>query len=65
MVDMPPPGSRVVEVTATERLILLDLLRHMWEAADEARMTSEPGSWDATFHLERQQVVEGMQRKLR
>ena len=65
MPEIAPPETRVIEVNRTERTLLLNLLSTQWDVANEERMKTEPNSMEELWYLERQSLVEGLQRKLR
>ena len=65
MVDVAPPESRILEVSGPSLTFMINVLVAKWDEADEARMQCEPMSMDETYWLERQQMIEGLQRQLR
>jgi hypothetical protein len=53
-----------LEVNQPERILILNLLSTQWDVANEERMKTEPNSMDELWFLERQALIEGLQRKL-
>jgi hypothetical protein len=62
--EIAPAETRVLEVNQTERILILNLLSTQWDVANEERMKTEPNSMDELWFLERQSLIEGLQRKL-
>jgi hypothetical protein len=63
--EIAPAETRVLEVNQTERILILNLLSTQWDVANEERMKTEPNSMDELWFLERQSLIEGLQRKLK
>jgi hypothetical protein len=62
--EIAPAETRVLEVNQTERILILNLLSTQWDVANEERMKTEPNSMDELWFLERQSLIEGLQKKL-
>lgn len=60
-----PATSRVVELSAGERVIIRSILSNRWDELDKERMTAPPNSEHQDDLLRRQLFIEGILRKLR